>query len=73
MRDIRIERKELFFRSRIKVKVDARGLYRYWAARELGYALAKLARKLNIMKPEIVYAVRRGERISKEYDYILIG
>ncbi len=67
-----IEREELFSRSRIKARADARGLYCYWAIRELGYALAELARQFNITLPGIVYAVRRGERISKEFDYKLL-
>jgi REP element-mobilizing transposase RayT len=67
-----VSREELFSRSRIKARADARGLYCYWAARELGYPLAELARQLNITAPGIVYAVRRGERISKEFDYRLI-
>jgi len=59
-------------RSRIKARVDARDLYCYWAARELRYPLAELARRLNITAPGVVYAVRRGEIISKESDYNLI-
>ncbi|HJX35255.1 MAG TPA: transposase [Desulfatiglandales bacterium] len=68
-----IKREELFSRSRMKARTDARGLYCYWAARELGYALSELARQFNITVPGIVYAVRRGERISKEFNYRLIG
>jgi hypothetical protein len=59
-------------RSRIKARVDARDLYCYWAARELRYPLAELARRLNIKAPGVVYAVRRGKNISKEPDYNLI-
>jgi putative transposase len=67
-----IEKEGLFSRSRIKARADARGLYCYWAARELGQALSELARQFNITVPGIVYAVKRGERISKEFDYRLI-
>lgn len=67
-----IDRDELFSRSRIKARADARGLYCYWGSRELGYAMSELSRRLNISVPGVVYAVRRGERISKEYGYKLI-
>jgi REP element-mobilizing transposase RayT len=67
-----IDREGLLSKSRIKVRADARGLYCYWAARELGYPLTELARKLNITVPGVVYAVKRGERISKEFCYTLI-
>jgi len=67
-----IDRDELFSRSRIKARADARGLYCYWGSRELGYAMSELSRRLNITVPGVVYAVRRGERISKEYGYSLI-
>jgi putative transposase len=67
-----IDREELFSRSRIKTRADARGLYCYWAARELGYPLTELARRLNLTTPGVVYAVRRGESISKEFNYSLV-
>ena len=67
-----IDSDELFSRSRIKARADARGLYCYWGSRELGYTMSELSRRLNITVPGVVYAVRRGERISKEYGYRLI-
>ncbi|MBN1626893.1 MAG: transposase [Deltaproteobacteria bacterium] len=67
-----IENKDLFSRSRIKARADARGLYCYWATRELGYALTEVARQLNFTTSGIVYAVMRGERLSKEFGYSLI-
>jgi putative transposase len=67
-----IESSELFSRSRIKKRANSRGLYCYWASRELGYPLSELARRLNISVPGVVYAVRRGELIVKESDYKLI-
>jgi hypothetical protein len=67
-----IDREGLFSKSRLKARADARGLYCYWAARELGYPLAELARRFNITPPGVVYAVRRGESISKEFGYRLI-
>ncbi len=67
-----IDREGLYSRSRIKARADGRGLYCYWAARELGYPLVELSRRLNITTPGVVYAVRRGESIAKEFDYSLL-
>lgn len=67
-----LDSKDLFSKSRLKVRAAARGLYCYWAARELGYPLTELARKLNITVPGVVYAVKRGERISKVSGYQLM-
>jgi putative transposase len=67
-----IKRDELLSRSRTRMRADARGLYCYWAARELGYALTELARQLGITTSGVVYAVRRGEHISKKFDYRLL-
>jgi len=67
----RIEKEELYSRSRVKARAEARGLYCFWAARELGYRLSELARQLNITAPGVVYAVRRGERIANEFNYRL--
>jgi REP element-mobilizing transposase RayT len=69
----KISRKELISKSRIKARAEARGLYCYWAARELGYSLTELARLLNITAPGVVYAVRRGERISEASGFSLIN
>jgi putative transposase len=68
-----LEKEEFFSKSRIKARSDARAVYCYFAARELGYPLTELARQLNITAPGVVYAVKRGERISKEFDYRVIN
>lgn len=61
-----IEPEDIYIKSREKLRVDARGLYCYWAVRELGYALTDLARRLSMTQPGVGYAVRRGERIAKD-------
>jgi REP-associated tyrosine transposase len=67
-----IEPDELYSKSRQKIRAQARGLYCYWAVRELGYSLADLARRLGLTGQAVGYAVRRGERIAKESNFRLM-
>jgi len=66
-----IEKGAVFSRSRVKEKADARAVFCFWAARELGYGLRELGRKLGMTQPGVGYAVNRGERISKLNHYQL--
>ena len=68
----KIETEDLYSKSREKVKASARGLFCYWAVRELGYGLTELARHLGITQPAVGYAVKRGEHISKQNHYRLL-
>jgi putative transposase len=68
-----IESDDIYSKSREKVRADARGLYCYWAVRELGYGLTDLARSLGMTQPGVGYAVRRGEKISKSNNIQLKG
>jgi putative transposase len=61
-----IKASEIYVKGREKTRAEARGLLCYWAARELGYRLTDLARKLGMTQPGVGYAVRRGERIAQE-------
>ncbi len=61
-----IEPKDIYSKSREKVRADARGLYCYWSVRELGYGLTDLARRLGMTQPGVGYAVKRGEKMAKE-------
>lgn len=70
-RVFRIAPEELYEKSREKVKASARGLFCYWAVRELGYGVTEVARQLNITQPAVGYAVQRGERIAKQHSYEL--
>ncbi|MFC1505258.1 transposase [Thermodesulfobacteriota bacterium] len=54
------------------VKVKARSLFCYWAARELGYPMAELASRLNISQPAVSMSARRGEQIALEKGYSLM-
>jgi hypothetical protein len=63
--------KEIFIKSRIKRRADARALYCYWAVRELGYSLAELSNQLKISPSGVGYAVRRGEQLAEKDGYEL--
>ncbi len=66
-----IEPEDIYSKSREKIRAEARGLFCYWAVRELGYALTDLARRLNMSGPGVGYAVSRGEGIAKHHNYQL--
>ncbi len=65
----KIEREDLFSRSRQKAKSDARSLFCFWAHRELGFTQRELARRLGMTQPGVGYAVIKGEAISKSNNY----
>jgi hypothetical protein len=67
----KIEKGEIFSRSREKIKAEARALFSFWAVRELGYGLRELGRELGMTQPGVGYAVIRGETISKLNHYQL--
>jgi len=50
----------------------ARSLLCYWASKELGISMTDLAKRLNLTQPAISIAARRGERIVRENQYMLI-
>jgi REP element-mobilizing transposase RayT len=52
--------------------VDARGLFCYWAVRELGVSMADMARQLGLSIPAISKSVRRGQVISEAKGFRLI-
>ena len=66
MQDIDLSVGDIYSKSREKVKAQARGLFCYWAIRELGYSMLEIAGRLGMSQPGVVYAVRRGERIATE-------
>jgi putative transposase len=68
-----VESDEIYSKSRQKLRAEARGLYCYWAVRELGNPLADLARLFGMTGQGVGYAVRRGERIAKENHFTLTG
>ncbi|MCK4468545.1 MAG: hypothetical protein KAU60_09355 [Desulfobacterales bacterium] len=44
----------------------------YWSVRELGISCTDLAKRLEISRPGVEYAVNRGEEIAKEHKYQLL-
>lgn len=64
---------EILMKSRIQRRSDARGLYCYWAVRELGHSLSDLARQLRMTPAGVGYAVQRGEALAREHGYDLLG
>ena len=67
-----IESEQLFRGSQQQAVADARGLFCYWAVRELGYSATYIAGKLNRTVAGVVYAVRRGEKLEKEQGFKLL-
>ena len=58
--------------SRRPQVVDARSLLCFWASKELGMSMTVLAKRLNLTQPAISIAARRGEKIVRENQYMLI-
>ncbi|MEA3360281.1 MAG: hypothetical protein U9R17_12880, partial [Thermodesulfobacteriota bacterium] len=65
----KIEKEDLFSRSRQKVKSDTKALFCFWAHRELGYGQRELARRIGMSQPGVAYSVIKGEAISKSNNY----
>jgi chromosomal replication initiation ATPase DnaA len=65
----KVEKGDIFSRSREKVKAEARALFCFWAVRGLGYGQRELARRLGMTQPGVGYAVIKGEGISKSNNY----
>ncbi len=65
----KVEKEDIYSRSRQKMKSDARALFCFWAVRELGYGQRELARILGMTQPGVGYAVTKGEVISKSNNY----
>jgi len=61
----------IYRKGRQKVKSEARGLFCYWAARELEIPLSELARRLNMSPAGVGYEVERGEKIACKNHYQL--
>ena len=68
---LRLEKDYITGKGRQKNRVQARDLVCYWSAIELGISMADLAKRLGITLSAVSYAVKRGEEIAKESDYLL--
>ena len=60
-----IERKDLYSKSRQRIRAEVRSVFCYWAVRELGIEGTEVAKRLSMSQPGVVYAVNRGERIVR--------
>ena len=52
-------------------RVRAKSILCYWANRELGISMAKLSRRMNVSVMAVSYAVQRGEKIAREFNFSL--
>ena len=66
-----IEPARIFKAGKYPRIVQARGLFCYWAVRELGWTATTLAKKLHISQPAVSMAVKRGELLAREGEYTL--
>ena len=66
-----IERETLYSKGRRNLQVEARSVFCYWAARELGLSATEMAKRLGMTQPGVGYAVSRGEDIVKRMKYSL--
>jgi putative transposase len=67
-----IKRDELYSGSRRKPISEARSVFCYWCARELGESLTSLAKILKLTQPAVGYAVDRGKEIAEKREISLI-
>ena len=63
---------DIFIKSRRKLLTEARGVFCYWAVRELGHSLSQTAEFLSMTPAGVGYAIGRGESIVKQHGYRLI-
>jgi len=63
---------ELWLPGKHRRRVQARSVLCYWACRELGISMSELSRRLNMSVMAVSYAVQRGEKLSREFDFSLI-
>jgi putative transposase len=64
-----IDPSHIFSRSQQRIRVEARSLFSYWAARQLGIPLTEIAKNLRMSATGVGYAVQRGEVIAEENNY----
>ncbi len=65
----KIPSSELWLSGKHRQRVRAKSLLCYWANRELGISMAKLSRRMNVSVMAVSYAVRRGEKIAREFNF----
>ena len=63
---------DLYGQGRRRRIAQARGLFCFWAVREVGLSQKTLADRFSVTEPAITYAVRRGENLARENGYRLV-
>jgi REP element-mobilizing transposase RayT len=69
---MQVEPAELWAPGKERKRVAARSLLCYWAVRDLGIAMAQMARRLNLSLAGVSQSVKRGETIAQQKGYNLI-
>jgi len=64
-----LDPEHIFRPGKQPIKVKARSVFCYWAARELGVTMTRLAGLLKISQPAVSICVRRGEQIVLQEGY----
>jgi len=68
-----MEEDDIFLKGRQQKRVKVRSFFCYYVVGELGITLTELVRRLGISVAGVGYSVKKGEIISREKDYQLIG
>ena len=68
-----LDPEQIFMPGKQPIRVKARSLFCYWAARELGIATTKLAELLKVSQPAVSICVRRGEQIVQKEGHDILG
>jgi len=68
---MRIEQSEISAPGKERRRVAARSLLCYWAVRDVGISMAELSRQLNLSRSGVSLAVKRGEKIARQGNYVL--
>jgi hypothetical protein len=69
----KIKKEDLYSKSRQKLRAEARSVFCYWGVRELGVEGTRMAKRLNMSRPGVAYAVKKGEKIVKDNGFKMIG
>ena len=60
-----VKTENIWTRGKYRHVVEARSLFCYWAAKELGIPMSSLGRRLGISTPAVSKSVTRGQKIAK--------
>ena len=69
---LNIEKQDFLAPGKDRNRVQARSLFCYWAARELGISQAELSSQLKISPAAVTQSVKRGELLVRKIGYSLL-